>query len=120
MFSKVPVDKSSMTKTSSPRWRYASAKWDPMNPAPPVISTRKLFNFLLNLNSTRGYSPMSVPQLESLCAPTVCKELLCRRVVAPWKSCSQQILVHGCPTGTGVRDSRSSETVPRPQRQDHL
>ena len=27
-------------KTSSPRSRYASARCDPMNPAPPVISTR--------------------------------------------------------------------------------
>src|SRR5215212_5294341 len=37
----LPVERSSMMKTSSPRWRYASARCDPMNPAPPVMRTRK-------------------------------------------------------------------------------
>src|SRR6267378_3434312 len=41
MFSIVPVDKSSITYTSSPRCRYASDKCEPIKPAPPVISTRK-------------------------------------------------------------------------------
>src|SRR5437588_10712424 len=39
MFSMLPVDRSSMTKTSSPRPRYVSARCDPMKPDPPVIRT---------------------------------------------------------------------------------
>ena len=38
--SMLPVERSSSTNTSSPRSRYASARCDPMNPAPPVMSTR--------------------------------------------------------------------------------
>src|ERR1700730_17469097 len=41
MFSIVPVDRSSITYTSSPRCRYASDKCEPIKPAPPVISIRK-------------------------------------------------------------------------------
>src|SRR5439155_7311479 len=40
MFSKLPVERSSMTKTSSPRSSIASERCDPMNPAPPVMRTR--------------------------------------------------------------------------------
>ena len=40
MFSSRPVDRSSSTATSWPGWRRASARCDPMNPAPPVIKTR--------------------------------------------------------------------------------
>src|SRR5437588_11569459 len=39
MFSMLPVDRSSITKTSSPRPRYVSARCDPMKPDPPVIRT---------------------------------------------------------------------------------
>src|SRR5438105_10631858 len=39
MFSMLPVDRSSMTNTSSPRLRYVSARCDPMKPDPPVIRT---------------------------------------------------------------------------------
>src|SRR5271165_6376107 len=38
--SMLPVERSSSTDTSSPRSRYVSARCDPMNPAPPVMSTR--------------------------------------------------------------------------------
>src|SRR5438034_5390925 len=40
MFSKLPVERSSMTTTSSPRSSIASERCDPMNPAPPVMRTR--------------------------------------------------------------------------------
>src|SRR5208337_422601 len=40
ILSMLPVERSSSTNTSSPRSRYASARCDPMNPAPPVMSTR--------------------------------------------------------------------------------
>src|SRR4030095_9573945 len=40
MFSSRPVDRSSRTATSSPRSRRASARCDPMKPAPPVIRAR--------------------------------------------------------------------------------
>src|SRR5206468_6096431 len=35
-----PRDRSSSTVTSHPSRRYASAMWEPMNPAPPVTNTR--------------------------------------------------------------------------------
>src|SRR6266536_4920413 len=41
MLSMLPVERSSMTKTSSPRLRYASLRCEPMKPAPPVIRIRK-------------------------------------------------------------------------------
>src|SRR4051812_5770526 len=41
----LPVERSSMTMTSSPRSRYASERCDPIKPAPPVINTRKLLKF---------------------------------------------------------------------------
>src|SRR5690348_12571744 len=34
-----PVDRSSITVTTSPAWRYASTTWEPMKPAPPVTTT---------------------------------------------------------------------------------
>src|SRR6185437_3376091 len=37
-----PADRSSTTVTSSPRARNPSVRWEPMNPAPPVTSTRML------------------------------------------------------------------------------
>src|SRR5262245_61249630 len=40
MLSSLPVERSSRTSTSSPRSRRASARCDPMKPAPPVINTR--------------------------------------------------------------------------------
>ena len=40
MLSIDPVERLSRTNTSSPRSSSASARWDPTNPAPPVISTR--------------------------------------------------------------------------------
>src|SRR5438045_3117550 len=40
MFSKLPVERSSMMKTSSPRSRQASERCEPIKPAPPVIRTR--------------------------------------------------------------------------------
>src|SRR6185503_21303414 len=38
MFSMLPVERSSTTSTVQPRSRRASDRWDPMKPAPPVIS----------------------------------------------------------------------------------
>src|SRR5258708_35846709 len=43
MFSIAPVDKSSITNTSCDADNSASERCDPMNPAPPVISTRMVF-----------------------------------------------------------------------------
>src|SRR5688572_24338049 len=40
MLSIEPVDRLSRAYTSSPRCNRASARWEPMKPAPPVISTR--------------------------------------------------------------------------------
>ena len=39
MLSMLPVDRSSRTMTSSPRAEQASARCEPMNPAPPVMRT---------------------------------------------------------------------------------
>jgi hypothetical protein len=39
MFAISPVDKSSSTSTESPRATSFSARWEPMNPAPPVMKT---------------------------------------------------------------------------------
>src|SRR3989475_11931114 len=41
-FSRRPVDRSSSTVTSSPAARYASATWEPTNPAPPLTRTRRV------------------------------------------------------------------------------
>src|SRR5437016_13427826 len=51
MFSMLPVERSSMTYTSSPRAMYASDRCEPMNPAPPVIST---FTVVFQLPSRSG------------------------------------------------------------------
>ena len=40
MFSIAPVERSSSACTSWPASRSASERWEPMKPAPPVISTR--------------------------------------------------------------------------------
>ena len=40
MFSIAPVERSSIACTSWPASRSASERWEPMKPAPPVISTR--------------------------------------------------------------------------------
>ena len=40
-----PVDKSSIIVTSSPLPIHVSAKWDPINPHPPVISIFTLPSF---------------------------------------------------------------------------
>src|ERR671937_397246 len=40
-FSRLPLERSSRTSTSSPRARSASTTCDPMNPAPPVTIARK-------------------------------------------------------------------------------
>jgi hypothetical protein len=39
-FSRLPLDRLSITQTSWPRARAASARWLPMNPAPPVTMIR--------------------------------------------------------------------------------
>src|SRR5947209_1187082 len=54
MFSMLPVERSSITKTSSPRSMYASERCDPIKPAPPVINTRKLY---ILSNNLRVWSP---------------------------------------------------------------
>src|SRR5204863_258964 len=41
-YSRLPVAKLSTTTTSSPRSINASTRFDPMNPAPPVTTTRIL------------------------------------------------------------------------------
>ena len=41
MFSMLPVERSSSNSTSLSRDSSSSARWEPMNPAPPVIEKRK-------------------------------------------------------------------------------
>ena len=41
MFANEPVERSSIAVTSAPRTIRCSARWLPMNPAPPVISARR-------------------------------------------------------------------------------
>src|SRR5688572_11746061 len=53
MFSMDPVDRLSMIPTSCPRCSSCSARWDPMNPAPPVISA---FIVVLAAESGRSVS----------------------------------------------------------------
>ena len=54
-FSRLPTDKLSTTSTSSPRATRASTRWLPMNPAPPVTSTRRgVTGFLLDLAQDAG------------------------------------------------------------------
>src|SRR5687768_15992841 len=48
MLSIEPVDRLSSTNTSSPRFSSASARWEPTNPAPPVMRTRTCDSLLLN------------------------------------------------------------------------
>jgi hypothetical protein len=48
MFSMLPVERSSTTSTVHPRSRRASAKCDPMKPAPPVISALDMLTPVMN------------------------------------------------------------------------
>jgi hypothetical protein len=56
MFRRLPVDRSSKTVTLRPSARYASARCEPMNPAPPVMRTDFVFDtcaLLLGCEDTR-------------------------------------------------------------------
>src|SRR5215467_529953 len=53
-----PVDRSSRMMTSCPASKHRSARWEPMNPAPPVISTLMQSSLIgLRYRCRRGRPP---------------------------------------------------------------